>query len=547
IEALSYIPHRGQGSLPFAAPDHNPNLVRVYIDAQHDYLEDRIYLLGALVVGCVAGEPCPERRRSIVHLADGPPDAAREEALFVAWTRGLIRAIHDLAAPDPEGLPRAPIHLIFFNHFEQRQLLAGLSRHFTRVTRAAPLYEFLTQLAAFDSPIATFLDEEIREQKNYPMVCQSLQIVAASLGFVWDTNEPFRQIFRTRLFDFWRKGEEAGPEGKWYLGRARYSSQIPLEYAYSVWGELSPPAHGARDLFAPYRQATAPLLRAFHGRRLEAIEHIARDFHGNHLTEKRSFDLPDLAGFSDRAHGLAAALDEFVTIERLVELAAWKRIRQAAPEQRVLSGETLIGRYLAADQEPGVALLNAENRRRYDLREERKAATAANEDPPSKERDKETVWKQDGLRIRLRCEPGPDCSPESAMALTTLRAGDGVVVFPRWTVDSRLPVEARIQNVPTPKQMLYGSRATIRAIREERGDEGRVTAVWLELEMRSGFGGGARMRGFVFGAMDRPFEEDTLYTIDSDPNDWYGYWGSHVTSGLCAGGANTLYERLVDP
>jgi len=146
-EALSYIPHRGQGSLPFSSPDHNPNLVRVYIDAQHDYLEDRIYLLGALVVGCEAGEPRPERRRSIVHLADGPPDAAREEGLFVAWTRDLIQAIHDLAAPDAEGRPRAPIHLIFFNHFEQRQLLAGLSRHFTRVTRAAPLYDRRVRLA----------------------------------------------------------------------------------------------------------------------------------------------------------------------------------------------------------------------------------------------------------------------------------------------------------------------------------------------------------------------------------------------------------------
>ena len=32
------------------------------------------------------------------------------------------------------------------------------------------LYDFITQLAAFDSPIATFLDEEIRDLKNYPMV-----------------------------------------------------------------------------------------------------------------------------------------------------------------------------------------------------------------------------------------------------------------------------------------------------------------------------------------------------------------------------------------
>src|SRR5439155_7104811 len=51
IQALSYIPSKGYGSLPYADAQQNPNLVRVYLDAQHDYLEDRIYLLGALVVG----------------------------------------------------------------------------------------------------------------------------------------------------------------------------------------------------------------------------------------------------------------------------------------------------------------------------------------------------------------------------------------------------------------------------------------------------------------------------------------------------------------
>ncbi|HVA90321.1 MAG TPA: ATP-binding protein, partial [Chloroflexota bacterium] len=112
-------------------------------------------------------------------------------------------------------------------------------------------------------------------------------------------------------------------------------------------------------------------------------------------------------------------------------------------------------------------------------------------------------------------------------------------------VDSRLPVEARTQNVPTPKQMLYGSRATIRALREERDAADRVVSVWLELEMRTSFGG-SNMRGFVFVARDRPFEDDTLYTIDPDPNDWYGYWGAQVTAGLGAGGANTLYERLIN-
>ncbi len=49
-QALSYIPGKGNSSLPVSKPDLNPNLVRIYLDAQQDYLEGRVYLLGALVV-----------------------------------------------------------------------------------------------------------------------------------------------------------------------------------------------------------------------------------------------------------------------------------------------------------------------------------------------------------------------------------------------------------------------------------------------------------------------------------------------------------------
>src|SRR6185295_6584588 len=117
----------------------------------------------------------------------------QERRLFVRWISDTLKAVIELASPDEEGRPRAPIHIIFFNRFEQRLLLDGLSRHFSTVLGATPLYDFMTQLAAFDSPIATFLDEEIRELKNYPMVCQSLQAVAAYRKFDWNAPAPYRE------------------------------------------------------------------------------------------------------------------------------------------------------------------------------------------------------------------------------------------------------------------------------------------------------------------------------------------------------------------
>src|SRR5206468_10217201 len=124
-------------------------------------------------------------------------------------------AIVELAVPDAEGRLRAPIHLVFYNRFAQRLLLEGLARHAQRVLGATPLYDFVTQLAAFDSPVASFLDQEIRELKNYPMVCQSLQAVASYLKFDWNRPIPYRDTFRARLFDYWgRRDWEPSERGE---------------------------------------------------------------------------------------------------------------------------------------------------------------------------------------------------------------------------------------------------------------------------------------------------------------------------------------------
>jgi len=555
IGALPFIPSKGHGSLPYADAGHNPNLVRVYLDAQRDYLNDRVYLLGALVVGSERGEEPAPRRRQIVRLSEEPPVSDEIEArLLVDWVQQTLRAIVEVAAPDETGAARAPIHLIFFNSFAQKDLLEALSRHSPAVLGATPLYDFMTQIAAFDSPIVSYLDREIRELKNYPMVCQSLQAVAARLGFQWNGDVPYRDRFKTRLFDFWRKADEPhqdeAVESPWYFGRARFSSQIPLEYATAAWGELPVPKPGERDEFAAYRGTTPPLLEGFAAKRLDAMEWIAKDFTGNKLTAKKPFDLPELAEFDDRARGLAEALEEFLLIERHVELGAWKTARLLPPERRVLAGTTLLARYDEADQTPETVERNRQNQARYQLAAEQAGAyRAAHPDEPwvnlSKEEKKLSDWSPDGLRVRLALDIADvDCGLDEALAVTTLRAGDRVVVMPRWTVDSRVPVEQQALQTPTPRQMLYGGRAEIREIAVDRDETGRATGAIIELEMKDAFGG-ARFRGFAFGdSRKQPFDGGERYTIDADPNDWASYQGLKVVEGLIAGQPNTLFDRL---
>src|SRR5690606_20297081 len=169
-------PDLGPASTRCSDEEPNPHPVRPDLDAQHDSLTARIYMLGALVVGNENGKPHPQRRRSIVRLTDGPPDSdERERELFLDWITETLRAIVEVAAPNADGERKAPIHLTFVNGFAQRVLLDGLARHKDEILGATALYDFVTQMAAFDASIASYLETEIREHRNYPMVCQSLQ------------------------------------------------------------------------------------------------------------------------------------------------------------------------------------------------------------------------------------------------------------------------------------------------------------------------------------------------------------------------------------
>ncbi|WP_435018571.1 AAA domain-containing protein [Tundrisphaera sp. TA3] len=551
-QSLGYIPGKGNSSLPVSRPGLNPNLVRIYLDAQHDYLEDRIYLLSALVVACRDGGPVG--RRCIIHVTDGPPDtAAKERDLFVAWTRELVRAVVDLAiSGSPPGEKKsAPVHVVFFDRHEQRLVLEALARNFPPILRATPpLYDFLTQVAAFDSPVASYLDEEVRTSKNFPMTCQSLHSLATFLKFDWGEPYPFRKLFHARMFDYLGKLDIDG-QSEWFTRRSRFASSIPLEYAYAAWGQLPPPREGRGDEFADFRAVTTEILLAFQERRLEALEHVTSSISGNPNTEKTPFVLPDLARYVDKAPDLAHALHEFVTIERFVTLADWKKIRHAPPERRVLMGESLLVRYCEADQEQGVAAQNRENERRRLKREE--YATAYQEQNPGKKfrlagkQADECRWSLDGLRFRLRVEcHGIDCDLHEALLLSRLRDGEFLVLYRRWAVDERLPEAERSEFTPTPKQMLYGQRVNLVRIEAVKDEEGRITEAFAIVELQDSRGGDWS-KPYVFPSSNRPLEEGTLYTLDSCPNEWMSFWCKEVVEGLCSGQPNVLHDRLAHP
>ncbi len=545
IEALSWIPDKGYSSLPHSDAQLNPNLVQIYIDAQHDYHHGRVFMLGALVVAHAGGVPV--RRRLIVELTDGPPDTAeKERRLYVRWVNKVLRTIVELAEPDAKGEKNAPIHVVFYDQWEQSLLLDGLARNFSGVLGATPLYDFMTQIAAYDSPVASFLDEEIRKFTNYPMVCQSLQAVATYLGYDWNAERDYTSIFYYRFFDFVGKFTQATGEVEWYNARSRFSSLIPLEYVYAAWNCLPETDNALLNRFKGVRVED---LVGFEGSRLGAIEHIARRLKTNRYSAKQSFRLPSLEHFEDKARNFAEALREFMVIERHVELADWKRIRHFEPERRVLMGEALLTSYHAEDQNPEVARRLQENLLKH--RERQRLLNLRRQlDPEARLTDEEnqaTKWSNVKLNVRLRLtDRGLDCTLEEMMLLNNLEEGDRVVVYSRYTVDERLPVEERMPFTPTPRQMLYGPRAELNRIVLERDGE-RVVSGHVELTICSNQNSAGE---YCFPSIEKPFEDGQVYTLDIDPNSIYGYWCAKTVDKLCEaeangeGSLNVLYSRI---
>ncbi|MBA3440560.1 MAG: PD-(D/E)XK nuclease family protein, partial [Pyrinomonadaceae bacterium] len=173
-------------------PDTNqyPDLVKVFVDAQRDHIQDRLYMLAASVTG-------PRGSANVIEMMDAVPDLADEQRLLVGWLQKLLPAVKRVADSSD-----APLHVYLFDRRGQRSLLDALARHFDALCGIPAFYDLLTSTPALTQSMISFLGDEVSERQNLGAICHNLYEVAAALGFKWrdgEVNIPAK--FRSRIFD----------------------------------------------------------------------------------------------------------------------------------------------------------------------------------------------------------------------------------------------------------------------------------------------------------------------------------------------------------
>jgi hypothetical protein len=350
ITAKPFLLGSGFGSLP--DPQRYPDLVKVYLDAQHDYIEDRVYLLAALAAG-------PAKMVEVVDMTTAPPDTAAEQALLITWLTRLLLAIAAVA-----GTSQAPLHLYLYDQRDQGVLLTALTRHFDALCAIPAFYDLLTASPALTQGMVSFLADEVRERRNLTPICQNLYRVASALGFAWREGElDFWQKFRARAFGYRRMFVRDGATGLFCQSRrqdeagalsveaaARFGTQIPLEYAYAAWGKLPAPeadhlTHQAQ--LRGFLGVTLDDIRQLAVQRCRALHYLEQQFtYKNRSIDKTPFDLTrlDQVAVEPDQVPLHRSLEDFLLLEHHVKHQATMLYLSQPPELRAQTGQTAVVR-----------------------------------------------------------------------------------------------------------------------------------------------------------------------------------------------------------
>ncbi len=397
----------GPGLLPAHVGPKGEPLVRVFLDVEYDYIEDRLVGLAAHVTDSELSlltpynsdrTPDPELREVSGKEEDGPAMRSQEVVRLImkAWTgdvgeddraeRELIGGFFDElvnAIVRAGGSGWRPLHFYTWSQGDMGHLIDACYRC------GGPLLHHLTELlgcraecrADLEQTIYTPLMDEVRQKVTVgytglsPVIATSVRWFG-STRFHWTRMVSGRAtdlsyVMRRDIFDF-RTALAMDPEGEWcdrdapgaqsgfFEVRTYFSSDVNAPYWYAMWGAL--PQKVGKDNMLPraledYRRGgSAPTISAFLLAKCQALRWIEERLYKNYHIEKPPIPLGELRHigtyFTSRYDIVEASLD-FLRLDHHVKRAAWLIDSLRAPSARVADGSALPLRGLFKFEEEG--------------------------------------------------------------------------------------------------------------------------------------------------------------------------------------------------
>jgi len=215
-----------------------------------------------------------------------------------------------------------------------------LGRHYDADPVIQAWHDFLTTPCPHDAPLVTVVSNEASANNRLVTTVPSMMALASINGFRWtDAQHNYRALFNAFHFD--ASGRLAQSDS-YYIQRARYSSNIPLEYAYAAWQRLPHPPHTGQDAFVRFRHMTPTVLAAYGQYRRYGLMHLTKRAGRwwNKLPEP--VNLATIAQTHGAPTQLHDALDEYMHTERHAQLRQWVDTHAAWPMARVRATTALI-------------------------------------------------------------------------------------------------------------------------------------------------------------------------------------------------------------
>jgi len=364
-------PSAGADATLMSSPD---GMIRVYLFVEWDYMLDVISMISARV-SCTRyrGEPLSVSQ-VIGSLPDDHEKCLMEERklledFFQELTQAITKVANEVRSP-----VKAPIHLYFFSRQERDALMKTVCRQPTLISAMA-IRDLLGLRQAIDQPMFSILQDEVLHRKALKFHSSGLLPILDQANYFdpkqWMAKRKdgsivdLRSVFRNGFFNYtlpYNRNpdgsivflqEKYGNHDGFYIARARFGDQLPIEYLWGVKGRLDgyQEVGSAKVLLeqrkwcdhTQTRRITDEELNLMGEKICMALENIERTLNiRNRRLGKKPIDIPKISEFSLGTATLESGCREFLDLENFSKRQEMYQHYALLPYQRVASGRSLI-------------------------------------------------------------------------------------------------------------------------------------------------------------------------------------------------------------